>query len=219
VNRSAVNADSQSHGILGREGASRGCSGENRKFRVSLLVALLAAFTLPACDRGATRITKFADGHPWSETRYLEGEPEGLWTTWYKNGAKQSEGSYHRGYMQGTWKSWNEDGTLMLEATYARGKLDGPWRESWPNGRLKSRGTYKSGQPEGEWLEWYENGTKLREGSYVDGDQDGLWSGWDEDGKLKGSVLYKRGAIVTKAERGEQQGSETTAPPTSSEQK
>jgi antitoxin component YwqK of YwqJK toxin-antitoxin module len=187
----------------------RSRSRDQRRARLLGTCALfLASMSLVACGR-ETRRTYFSDGSPWSETRFLDGQPDGLWIVWFKNGRKQSEGEYRLGLMRGLWKTWNEDGTLMLEATYERGKLEGAWLERWPNGQSKSRGTYESGQPEGLWTEWYENGVKSLEGHYVAsgkdsqgnvlaGGKDGEWIGWRRDGSEIRRDTFERGKFIPK---------------------
>jgi len=52
---------------------------------------------------------------------YLDGEPDGLWTRWYKNGQMKEEGHYKKGIKEGMWVEWYQDGEIM-------------WKGEWENG-------------------------------------------------------------------------------------
>lgn len=57
-----------------------------------------------------------------SKGSYVNGLPEGLWTSWYKNGQMKEEGHYKEGRKTGMWVEWYEDGEIM-------------WKGVWENGR------------------------------------------------------------------------------------
>ena len=61
------------------------------------------------------------------EIRYhvKNGEREGLWTEWYKNGQKKLEGIYKVGKREGLWASWYENGQKHSECTYKASSLVG----------------------------------------------------------------------------------------------
>ena len=56
-----------------------------------------------------------------SKGSYLNGLPEGLWTSWYKNGQMKEEGHYKEGLKTGMWVEWYDDGEIM-------------WKGEWENG-------------------------------------------------------------------------------------
>lgn len=55
---------------------------------------------------------------PRFEGRYLNGEPEGLHTWYYKNGKKMFYGNYAGGLKQGDWHFYDEDGYNYLTITF-----------------------------------------------------------------------------------------------------
>ena len=150
------------------------------------LLALAAAGALAACagDGGDVRRTFYAGGGPWSELRYRDGAPHGLWTTWYENGQKKSEGKYARGLQEGPWRFWNEGGQLLLLATYRHDRPNGLWEAYWDDGSPKYRGAFLDSVRDGQWTEWYQGGGRSSEGHYESGEREGLWRMWTTDGVL-----------------------------------
>lgn len=53
--------------------------------------------------------------------KYVDGEPDGLWTYWYKNGHMKEEGRYKNGVKNGMWVEWYQDGDIL-------------WKGEWNNG-------------------------------------------------------------------------------------
>lgn len=56
-----------------------------------------------------------------SRGSYLNGLPEGLWTSWYENGQMKEEGHYKEGLKTGMWVEWYDDGEIM-------------WKGEWEDG-------------------------------------------------------------------------------------
>ena len=47
-----------------------------------------------------------------SVMHFINGRPHGLRTEWYDNGQKKEEGNFINGEQQGRWTYYNKDGTL-----------------------------------------------------------------------------------------------------------
>jgi antitoxin component YwqK of YwqJK toxin-antitoxin module len=43
---------------------------------------------------------------------FVNGQPDGLWVSWFDGGQKQSEGRYVLGAKNGTWTWWKSDGSI-----------------------------------------------------------------------------------------------------------
>lgn len=65
---------------------------------------------------------EYSDNNLIAEGSYDDGQRDGLWIIWYKNGQKKEEGHYSGGEKQGMWTQWNEDGTLMWKGLWENGK-------------------------------------------------------------------------------------------------
>jgi antitoxin component YwqK of YwqJK toxin-antitoxin module len=89
------------------------------RFRLALLLAL----ALCACDEGTIHIARFPTGkirEMWTE-KGSEGKPtvrEGLFQSFYADGAKQSEVQYHGGKKDGEARSWDPQGKLFFHGEY-----------------------------------------------------------------------------------------------------
>ncbi len=142
-----------------------------------------------------------------------DGRREGMWSTWYSNGAKESEATFAEGEREGRWLSFGKDGSpfevgqlraglrdgewtskrkhrdLDQETTwrghYIAGKKEGEWVEQWHDGTLKARGSFEAGLQSGRWTEWRPTGVRLCEGVYQAGWAVGDWVYWNDDGSVE----------------------------------
>jgi len=76
-------------------------------------------------------------GHRVREENWLEGQPHGLWRTWYTNGKIRDQGRFQLGRRVGSWERFDEQG------------------------QLTSRKLFDNGDPHGVW-EWFEKGKSVR---------------------------------------------------------
>ncbi|HIF15444.1 MAG TPA: toxin-antitoxin system YwqK family antitoxin, partial [Bacteroidetes bacterium] len=79
------------------------------------------------------------------QSYYKEGNPDGLWRSWYENGQLKSEANYKEGNPDGLWRGWHENGQLGFQSYYKEGNPDGLWRGWHENGQLASEEYYKDG--------------------------------------------------------------------------
>ena len=70
----------------------------------------------------------YANGQPYQEGEFTDGEPSGVWSFWHDNGVKAASGEFADGNRQGTWIRWDERGRTLGEAVFDRGLLvRGEW--------------------------------------------------------------------------------------------
>ena len=50
-----------------------------------------------------------------------DGEFDGLWINWYKNGKKKVEKHYKDGKEDGLWTEWDEDGKKTFQGNFVNG--------------------------------------------------------------------------------------------------
>lgn len=122
---------------------------------------------------------------------------EGLWSYFYKDGAKEAEGEYRAGNAagergptgilldgrHGTWVMWHPNGQKASEATLRDGKTLGVFTKWHPNGQKASEVTFRDGKPEGVSKAWHPNGQKSWETTYRDGNLEGAAFGWHSNGQ------------------------------------
>ena len=94
------------------------------------------------------------------ERTYKDGELDGLWTVWGRNGNAQRSVNYKNGKRDGLWTIWDEN-----------------------SGQKRDELTYKDGNPDGSFTSWYSNGQKILELFFEDGKKDGLLIWYGENGQ------------------------------------
>lgn len=125
-------------------------------------------------------------------SRFKDGKPEGLMTTWRENGQKETEFNFKDGKLV----HWDENGQKQSESHYKDGKEEGLVTKRYPDGQKAEEGHYKDGKKEGLWTSW--TGDEFRSkttANYKGGEQDGPWTSWDKDGQKTGEGHYKDGRL------------------------
>ena len=69
-------------------------------------------------------------------------------------------GRFKNGELEGFWKYYYKDGQLRNKGNYKDGKKDGLWETYYENGQLKTKGNYKEGIREVP-MEYYDEDGKL----------------------------------------------------------
>ncbi len=95
---------------------------------------------------------------------YIEGEKEGPWN--YQYGDFKEEGSYKDGQQDGEWKSWYKNGELSFEGRYVNGLEDGKHVWYHDNGKVREEGKYILGSREGVWKKYDPEGLEAIEITY-----------------------------------------------------
>jgi MORN repeat protein len=108
----------------------------------------------------------YDDGKLWVEEVFTQGQRNGPFVEWHRNGAKAREGRFSRGARDGRWTVFGESGRLEEESEWQGGVPNGRFASYWPTGKPRT------------------------EGRHCGGAQCGRWSTYDEAGKLLGSVDY-----------------------------
>ena len=108
-------------------------------------------------------------GRLYAKGRLEDGLRQGMWTFWYRTGAKQMEGEYKNGIQTGLWIKW------------------------WPNGNVASQGSFEDGWMHGQWNDWFDNGQKAMESHWDMGRKTGTWTVWDRYGNVVKSQKHRVG--------------------------
>ncbi len=99
---------------------STGCNSDNQNSKESSEV--VNHVTQAGVKQGPWEI--YEDSVLISKGSYVDGLPDGLWTSYYKNGQMKEEGHYNEGIKTGMWIEWYQDGEIM-------------WKGEWENGTRK----------------------------------------------------------------------------------
>ena len=155
-------------------------------------------------------VSYYENGQLKSSTGLKNGELDGLCENYYENGQLESSSTYKDGKLDGLMELFKINGKLNLLINFKEGKEDGEYKSYYENGQLQQSVRYKNGEYHGLKVGYYENGQLSSLESYKNGEQDGLFESYYENGqlessgnyekggKLKFSLDYKNGQIVSK---------------------
>jgi len=59
----------------------------------------------------------------WSRSNYKNGELDGSYKVWYKDGQLKGEANYKNGKLYGIARTWNVNGELCSQDNFKNGKL------------------------------------------------------------------------------------------------
>ena len=131
-----------------------------------------------------------------NEINYIDGEYDGEWISYYKNGELFVFGLYENGKKDGKWLSYHENGQKNSSENYQDDILHGDWYTYFENGQTKYKGKYVDGEKDGEWIVYYESGGKKIEEIYKDGLRDGKWIEYSGDRQEIKKITYRDGLLI-----------------------
>lgn len=106
----------------------------------------------------------------WCEDSF--GRKQGMWRSWYADGALETMAEYKQDHMNGRFVLWGRDSRVKSESHWQEGRRSG-W-ERW----------------------WWDNRQKMAEGENRHGYRHGLWKFWDADGNPTNRVCYELGRVL-----------------------
>lgn len=103
-----------------------------------------------------------------SET-YDDGDLEGEFKCWYKNGQLQIHSYFTNDKREGSYKEWHENGELSIYCFFSNGEKNGRHKEWRDDGRMKIDSHFREGWAHGQWREWSYDGHIWEDCFYVKG--------------------------------------------------
>jgi len=88
---------------------------------------------------------------------------------YYPSGKLKSETRYINGQLNGIQKGYYESGKLSFEMPFNNGKLNGVQKEYYESGQLESERTYRDGERNGVLKKYYKSGDLMKEVLYKNG--------------------------------------------------
>lgn len=104
-----------------------------------------------------------------------QGRKQGVWTTFYLDGAQRSKGAYKDGLKTGEWLYYFQDGKVEQKGIYVRDLPEETWYWYYPNGQERKVEEYVNGLADGPSVEYNDSGVVLVKGQYVEGLKEGEW--------------------------------------------
>lgn len=130
-----------------------------------------------------------------SQTGRLEqGIREGYWKNFYSDGSLSSEYTFEEGDLNGVYVGYWKNGELHSKGSYKNDKKEGRWTyHHQKNGEVKLLINFREGQYHGSWKHYHESGNLLEQGHYKNGKKDGRWEYYELDSKEVKVETYKNG--------------------------
>ena len=128
-----------------------------------------------------------------AEGPVTDGQPDGEWTWYHKNGQKKAQGITGPAGSQGPWRYWDEQGRVHCEGHYLDGEQHGLWQ--WFNvasGRVRHETRFVAGQKDGEErvFDW-RSGALLSTTPWVGGERQGPFREQTSEGVLRAEGTYE----------------------------
>ncbi|MGL4598893.1 MAG: energy transducer TonB [Bacteroidia bacterium] len=111
---------------------------------------------------------------------------------------KARSGMYKNGQREGEWRAWSKEGFLWIVANYHHDTLEGAYTEYYSTGQLSVKTTYLHGKEEGTWASFDMNGKPIQELNFKKGKYDGHARVWNPDGILLMYKFYESGYTILK---------------------
>jgi len=138
-------------------------------------------------------VSHYPDGYKRGVGMHKNGEREGLWTFYHRNGQISAEENYKDGKMHGEAKYYFKNGKISSEMTYAEGDLDGYYKSYYRKGNLSYEGWYKNDKRQGDWYSYQYNDKLDYHQYYTDGEIDGYQVYYHIDGTINYEYHKKYG--------------------------
>jgi antitoxin component YwqK of YwqJK toxin-antitoxin module len=160
-----------------------------------LLAALLAAKPL-ACPPGTLQagLPPPAGNAEWCEGRNAQGvaKRQGPARDWYEADLVHVESTWRDGQLDGLWVQFHRDGKKAAEGRYRAGEKHGPWIYWYEGGAIEEEVGFEMGRRHGRFVQWWRGGKKRTEGSFCFGLQCGRWTTWNQEGSELGTIVYEQ---------------------------
>ena len=102
--------------------------------------------------------------------KYKDGNKDGVWIEYRKNGKPEKSTTYKNGERNGEYKTFFTDGTVEKIETYADGQREGLTKEFfYDSGKLKAEYNFSNNVKEGKYKMYYDDGVLREEGRCDDG--------------------------------------------------
>lgn len=122
----------------------------------------------------------------WEEHQAPDGSwiKHGVWRAWHANGEPYLEGHFVDGQRHGLWLSWHVNGQMRGRSEYDHGKDTGTLMYWDDTGQQRSEYESVDGLKHGQYTEWDENGEIVETGEYLRDRKHGLWLKRETDGRV-----------------------------------
>ena len=86
------------------------------------------------------------EGNKVDEGYWLNGKPDGVWTSWHSNGVKAAESFSVNGKEEGKFTTWHDNGAISVVGYHKEGQNHGTWIYKNQNGKVIKKFEWDSGK-------------------------------------------------------------------------
>ena len=136
----------------------------------NLTYLLILVLIATSCSHAGYEFVEesYPDGTP-KRVRYYKSEEKDVLlreTQHYDDGQVYIEGTFKDGEREGKWRAWHRNGNLWSEGEYQGGKENGRKTVYYENGQKYYEGVVKMDERVGEWTFWDEDGALIKTINY-----------------------------------------------------
>ncbi|MBI3509291.1 MAG: tetratricopeptide repeat protein [Bacteroidetes bacterium] len=122
-----------------------------------------------------------------------QGNREGEWNTYYRNGQLMEKATYVNGLKEGPSEQYHENGLLAFKCTYTKDMVDGEYTTYAIHGGIKEKASMNKGVFEGDAFTYFSNGAVRASMHYKAGNLTGEFDLYTLDGKISSKTNYLMG--------------------------
>jgi len=124
---------------------------------------------------------------------YLKnGQKEGTWLGWHKNGKKKFKQGWEKGNYHGVFNVWYDNGNVQVNGQTKEGEVDGSWKQFYRNGNKNYISENKIGKLIAKKV-WRSDGKRCHQSEVVNGN--GTFFEYDENGTHIKTLTFRNGIL------------------------
>lgn len=136
----------------------------------------------------------YRNGNLKSEIMYLNNVPSGAARLYYENGNPSEQGTWNSFGWIGEYKMFYRSGRIARELNYDENTLRSGMQKYYSeSGHITMSGYWENGMAKGLVTEYYDSGRLRTESQWMAGRMNGLTKEYYESGSLKAEIVYNKG--------------------------
>jgi antitoxin component YwqK of YwqJK toxin-antitoxin module len=168
--------------------------------KVAFCLLPLLSLSQKAADSVEYKVYYYEGGAKSSEGNLVNGQPNGFWKSYWRNGNLKTAGNRKNFTLDSIWVFYNEDGVKTSEITYQQGDKEG-LTKSFSEGILIKTEPFEKNKINGLVSYYYPNGSLKKEIPYEKGKAIGTGFIYAlSDKRITAILTYKNGQLVRQQE-------------------
>jgi antitoxin component YwqK of YwqJK toxin-antitoxin module len=139
----------------------------------------------------------YPNGAKMAEGRYVNGDLDGPYRTYFFDGSPESILYYKKGLPDSSFRNFYFGGAKLTEGQYSGGKKTGTWTSYNEEGKITGTSVYRNNLLNGSQIYYNDDGSRDFEIQYKDDERNGLAVKNDPAGSIVYGTRYEDGDIVS----------------------